>query len=839
MTILDFFFGQSAGATHQQRKTLYAREPFSEFLQWLAYDQHSGVFFNGDDTWGYLWECSPLAFAGLKDMTTLEGLLRIDFPKQSVLQVILYADPDIDDFIDRFKSGKFRDSELTQRNIEEYAEFLRSGVTGLEQLNGIALRRFRCFFALKAPEKIDEDDITTVHEALIGLGMSPKRMGPSALLKWMRHFFNNAKTESIDHYNDQIPLKKQVIFSETEIHDQAGSLEMGSHDKKWFVRCLTPKLLPKETDSLVTNMLSGGIMGIMEDANQITTPFLWSVNIVFDDTLKGSLHSKASLTMMQQASGSFAVQIKKRNDEYTWALNEMESNRFVRVIPSLVILGRTEEEVRVSTSRARRIWESQNYVMQEETVLRRAIFLLSLPFGLYVTKETLTVLERDFPLPANVAARMLPIQADFSGSQHNPVLSYIGRKGQVVGIDVFDKRSNNHNFLVTAGSGAGKSFSLNALLSNYYAANSMVRVVDLGYSYQKLCKTVGGRFMDFGKEKVTINPFLSSAKDEEDKKHDVTATTNILAEMVYSASRQELSELEWTLIKDAVRYAFQDDPINGINSVSRYLAEFPKHANPDVQAFEEIAKDIAKRMAFNLRDFRSEGIYGPYFNGQSTFDIKHDDFVVLELERLKPQQELFRVVTMQVLNAITQDLYWSDRSNRRFILFEEAWSFFDSGNRIGVLIEEGYRRARKYFGSFGIVTQSYLDLEKFGQSGDVIRANAAYKFLMESEDYREAAERNLLDYEGLALELVSSIRNNKPRYSEMFLDTPYGKGPARLVVDPWTYWVATSAGDDVNKFMGLLDQCGDVVSVIEYLTGKRQSLKKASKKHAREIEKVA
>ncbi len=818
-------FGKEGGVSQEEMKKTVSRESFSKFFPWLAFDPEDSSFINTDHTSGYLWECDPVAFAGLKDLQTLEAIFRLEFPKETVFQMILYADPDISRFIEAFKRGKERPGELTKRNIDEYAEFLRQGVKGVKQLHNIPLRNFRCFVALKSPSKIDRDDIAVIDEALVGVGMNPRRMEAEELIVLMRGLFNRHQPENISSYDLNIPIRKQILFAETNIIDKKGHLEIGSEATGiTYARCLTPKNLPKEVDSLSTNALTGGIMGVMDDTTQITSPFLWSLNVLFDDGLKANIHNKATVTMMQQATGSFAVQVKKRNEELTWALNEMESQKFVRAIPSLWIFADSEEEARIATARARRIWEGQNYVMQEETLLRRAMLIASLPFGLYTNKETIKVLDRDFPLPANVVTRLMPFQADFAGSRHNPVLCFIGRKGQVAGIDVFDERSNNHNFLVTAGSGAGKSFNLNALLANYYAANSMVRVVDLGYSYQKLCHTVGGRFMDFGKEKVTINPFTSSAKDEEDRKFDHAATTNILGEMVYSASDSHLDETEWTLLKEAVNYAMKEDPINGIDAVAKYLAEFPKQADEDMKEFEGVGKEKAKRMAFNLRDFKKNGRFGDFFNGESTFNIAQDDFVVLELERLKPQKELFRVITMQVLNAITQDLYWSDRGSPRFILFEEAWSFFGSGDRIGLLIQEGYRRARKYHGSFGIVTQSLLDLEKFGDSGDVIRANAAFKFLMESGDYREAADKKLIDYEGLALDLVSSIKNNKPRYSEIFLDTPFGKGPGRLVVDPWTYWVATSAGNDVKKFMDLLNQGHDVVSVLEYLTGKEKKL---------------
>ena len=49
----------------------------------------------------------------------------------------------------------------------------------------------------------------------------------------------------------------------------------------------------------------------------------------------------------------------------------------------------------------------------------------------------------------------------------------------------------------------------------------------------------------------------------------------------------------------------------------------------------------------------------------------------MELENLKVKPDLYKVVTMLVINAVTQDLYLSDRSRHRLIIFDEAWQFLD------------------------------------------------------------------------------------------------------------------------------------------------------------------
>ncbi|MFX5602703.1 hypothetical protein ABTD90_19335, partial [Acinetobacter baumannii] len=90
-------------------------------------------------------------------------------------------------------------------------------------------------------------------------------------------------------------------------------------------------------------------------------------------------------------------------------------------------------------------------------------------FGLYPDGRTMRMLERDFRMPVKAAVLMAPVQTDFRGGGR-PALLYTGRKGQLITLDLFDPRINNYNFIVSAESGAGKSFLLNNLCQQYYAS---------------------------------------------------------------------------------------------------------------------------------------------------------------------------------------------------------------------------------------------------------------------------------------------------------------------------------------------------------------------------------
>src|SRR3546814_10826930 len=79
------------------------------------------------------------------------------------------------------------------------------------------------------------------------------------------------------------------------------------------------------------------------------------------------------------------------------------------------------------------------------------------------------------------------------------------------------------------------------------------------------------------------------------------------------------------------------------------------------------------------------------------------------------------------------------------------------------------------------------DLTLFGGTGQVILENAATRFLLQGSTYDRAVDNKILDYSGFVLDLLKSVRNSKPNYSEVFIDSPLGLGIARLVVDPFSY----------------------------------------------------
>ena len=791
-----------SGMTFSDLENETYRNKFSDYLPWIAYSDDTKSFLCADNTAGFMFECSPLAFASEKTVETLEGLLRLNVPDGSVLQFILFADNNITPYVDIYKSLKKRDIPLVQEGARRFGQFLIDGSEGLSNTGNIPVRDFRLFVTIKFPIKewgsrsLDVGEThRTVSEILKGANLFPREMDAEDLIRWMSFLFNEGYTGVDVPYNDSVPLNRQVILAETPITKSMSSITIGTRN----FRCTTPKRVPREIDITQTNVMFGGIKGIQDDINQYRTPFIYCINVVFSN-LSTRLHTKCNAILQQKGVGSFAFMHAARQEEHQWAVDELEKGRrFLEIVPILWVYGNNEKLVSESIIRARRLWEDCGFVMQEDRGILPILFISSLPFGFYNTGRNLMNLERHFVVPTDTIATLLPIQADFAGGGKPQVL-FVGRKGQLISLDIFHKAAaNNHNMFITAASGAGKSFTNNYFLYNYYANGAKVRVIDIGDSYKKMTKIASGRYLDIEEDDMCINPF-SSIVDEE---YDLNTIPYICAQMVYSNSdRAEPTQTEMELLTRAVIWAYrQEGTAADIEHVYQYLAKYPMYAGNDEEEhnntlFREELATTAHRLSFNMRQFARGGQYEKYFNGASTFNIRNDEFVTLELGKISSKKELFNVVTLQVINAVTSDLYFSARNENKLIVFDEAWQFIRDSAIIGKVIEEGYRKARKYNGSFTIITQSINDLELFGRVGKVIYANSAFKLYLQAQDIEKAREAKFIDYSDFELALLKSVRKNTPKYSEIFIDSPYGKGVARLAVDPFSYWIYTSDPDE-------------------------------------------
>ena len=787
------------GITAHEIESMAGRNRFSDYIPYRAYDPQDHYYINADDAYGILWETTPLVYAAADTHDMIEQILKT-VPMGSILQVILYADKNIEPIIQHYLALRQRPNEGSHKIAQQTAElFEKAAEHGFAQMAGIPARHFRCFVALKLKLKNGFDNDArylrdSVHEVLNGCGLMPRYLQPQALCLWLQRLFNDRAdipNPETWRYNDQLPINKQIIMGGTTTKIGFNTLQLGTEK---FLSCQTIKEYPAESlDDLTMNKVVGGLWGARDDGNQCNFPILLSTNIIVED-MRHQFHGKTTMMMYQEKKGSGAGFKMDRQQEFQWAAQETDrGERFVRVIPSIVIFSRTEKEASENTARTKRLWENQGFAVNKDRGILAPLFLLSLPFGLYNTKNNIEFLERDRIMPTKSAARMVPLQADFSGFG-KPVTLLVGRKGQIIPLDMFNEHAPNRNAIISATTGSGKSYLMNRLLTDQLSTGVIVRVFDLGGSYKKLAEIQQGNFIYFGRDsKVCVNPYSTIRQIDE----EIGILSLIVSQMVWSSSKDKPNETQMTIIKTASRQVWDDYGNDGrIDLVRQVLLDFDECLKKQNCKFADGTgkiNEMAKELAFNLGDFTDNGPYARWFNGKSTLNIEQDRFIVLELEELIAMEELFNVVIMQIVNYVTQNLYLSDRSSPRTIVFDEAWKWFKEGSFLGEIVENGYRLARKYYGAFITIFQSMLDLRKFGKSGDVLNENSAFKFfLMARSKYGKMQEEKLLDLDPFMLEIANSVRLEKGRYSEVLIQTPMNTGVARLPADPFSHLVFTS-----------------------------------------------
>ncbi len=803
----NMLFGSGGGMTGSRLREFSERNRFSDYLPYAAYDDTNHAYFNADDSFGFIFECRPLVYASEGIRKVLAGIFSCGIPGGSILQFSLFADPDIDYLLRLYAQKDVIDSELTRLSTQSVADYFKEGTKGLKQMGGIPVRNFRLFVTLKLYKFEGNDKVAdlrnSIFEILRGCDLFPEHMHPDVLVNFLIRLFNDDESFGWTEYDDRIPIRSQVIKADTRIRTGWKEIKIGEK----HLGCTSVKKMARDAPDMLANRMVGGMWGVSSDSSQLPSPFLYTVNVFFDD-VSTPLLTKCNIVLNQKAVGSLAPGLVLKQQEYLWASGELgRGTTFVRVMPLLWHIARSETELKESQARAKRIWESEGFLAQQESLkgMLNVLFLAGLPFGLHDRKDNIDFISRDFILDSESAVRMLPVEADFAGTSDDCTSLFVGRKGQVAPFSFFTKSAINYNALIAASSGGGKSFLMNYFVHNAYRSGDILRVVDLGYSYKRICDAHGGRFIDFTKDSdIVVNPF-SSVYDIDDS---ITNLTLTFLQMVYSNTQKPSdNETEMTVMKTAVMQVWNDYGNEGIpDLVAKALKNYRSIAKERgvTGRLAERLSDIGSELAYNMEDFTSGGSYGRWFNGKSTVNIGNDDFVVLELEKLKTVRELFSVVMFQLLNLITSDLYLSDRKRKRMIIFDEARQVTKINPMIPYAIEEGMRLARKYHGSFTVITQSMLDLDLFGEIGPVINSQATFKLLLQSPDFAKARDKGFLDVDPFTLEIMRSVKTPRPRYSEVIAFTPGSMGVVRLIVPDFLYYLFTSDAGEVSEMNGMV-----------------------------------
>src|ERR1035438_8989167 len=82
-TLSNVFNGQSGGFKLNDLFAMVKRDQLSDFLPWIAYDEETWLYYLADNTYGFMWECSPLFFSSMSTVSVTEGLVSMLLPEST------------------------------------------------------------------------------------------------------------------------------------------------------------------------------------------------------------------------------------------------------------------------------------------------------------------------------------------------------------------------------------------------------------------------------------------------------------------------------------------------------------------------------------------------------------------------------------------------------------------------------------------------------------------------------------------------------------------------------------------------------------------------------------
>jgi type IV secretory pathway VirB4 component len=276
--------------------------------------------------------------------------------------------------------------------------------------------------------------------------------------------------------------------------------------------------------------------------------------------------------------------------------------------------------------------------------------------------------------------------------------------------------SDNHNSVILARSGAGKSYlaKLEALRSLY--AGVEVAVVDPEDEYRRLAESVGGAYLHLGAPGVRLNPFDLSPGPEALTRRALFVHTLVAVLLGKKPDPVAAAALDRTVLA-----AYEE---RGISADARSHAR-PAPVLADLAAALDADGDpAAKTLALRLAPFVT-GSHKGLFDGPTT-TRPEGHLVVFSLRDLP--QELKAAGTLLVLDAIWRTVANPDRRRRRLVIVDEAWLLMGEPSGAEFLFRMA-KSARKHWAGLTVVTQDAGDLLT-SNLGQAVVANAATQILL-------------------------------------------------------------------------------------------------------------
>ena len=285
------------------------------------------------------------------------------------------------------------------------------------------------------------------------------------------------------------------------------------------------------------------------------------------------------------------------------------------------------------------------------------------------------------------------------------------------GLVLWDRfAQDNHNSVILARSGAGKSYlaKLEALRSLY--AGIEIAVVDPEDEYRRLAETAGGAYVHLGAPGVRVNPFDLSSGPEA-----LTRRALFVHTLIAVLLREKPDPASTAALDRGIVAAYESV---GITADPRSHARPAPLLGDLATALDADGDPVARTLASRLAPFTT-GTHRGLFDGPTT--TRPDGHLVVFSLRDLPG-ELKAAGTLLTLDTIWRRVSDPAKRRRRLVVVDEAWLLMSEPSGAEFLFRMA-KSARKHWTGLTVVTQDAADLLD-SPLGQAVVANAATQILL-------------------------------------------------------------------------------------------------------------
>lgn len=791
---------------------------FGETLPYLAMTDEGFMALEGAkpgrfEGIGFTIELSPQT--GVTDdlQKTLTTLAGVPFPEGTTLALTVYASPRVEGILEVWREARLSGADalspeagaiVAASTAAREALFLEGAKKGLTPEAPALVRHFRAWLSVVIPAD-DPKDERVLAEARLCRESTASILKQSHLYgrEWTLWDFTATAGELLNpqkvragRWSPRIPSP----FEEPrwQLVDRDAEITIGRREVRFA--CEDPEVEPVEAvglsiesyprriDLVKTSLLLGepGRAG-----GQIPCPFAFTAWVQIPNAAAEKLKIAARRVRARQMAetpiGAMTPHFAELHRELQIALSSFASEGGVAPVLHQMVLfapaGRRAECVQSAQALARKA----SIDLQCAHALHGQALLSILPMaaGPLLAADA-KKLKRMTTRTLATALHALPVMTEYRGtgprigsSRRMPLLLLAGRKGQLSLVDPFANPSGSYSMTVVGKPGSGKSVVMNELAMTTLAQGGRVWVIDVGGSYRKLARLLGGQYLELTDEgHWDLNPFAmaGSLLGEAAREEAEMAARVIMEAMTASGLDDYSASILTNLVHELLAAKGADARMDDLHEKLLHLRR--PSGEPEPRGIE---------LASMLGPYVSSGPLGKFFDGSGARINFRDRFTVLELEGLSQHRLLRSSVLLSLMLSIERAMETLPRDVPKLVIIDEAWDLMGEGNA-GRFIEAGYRRARKLNGAFATATQSVADYWKSETAAAAWRCADMRIFLRQDAEGLDALARDgKLAADPWLRAAVGSLTTVAGAWSEMVVKA--GDHPAaigRLILDPFS-----------------------------------------------------